>query len=189
MGKIRLGFAMCGSFCTFEKALREAERLKESFALFPIMSETAASTDTRFGSAERFVKRLEAICGKRVIRSIAEAEPLGPENRIDALLIEPCTGNTAGKLSNGITDTCVTMAAKSVLRVNRPVVLALSSNDSLAAAGRNIGRLLNTKNIYFVPLGQDDPGKKPWSLSADFGKSKEAILAALQNQQLQPVFI
>ena len=187
MKQNRIGFAVCGSFCTFEKAFRELESLAKKYEVIPIMSENAYNTDTRFGRAKDFVRRMEEICNKPVIKSIVEAEPLGPGNMADLLLIEPCTGNTAGKLAHGITDTSVTMAAKSMLRINKPVLLAISSNDSLSATGQNIGRLLNTKNVYFVPLGQDDAQKKPWSLSADFEQTQAAIEAALMGRQLQPV--
>lgn len=188
MEKRNLGFALCGSFCTFEKAFLVLEKLVEFYSVTPIFSENAASFNTRFGTAEYFKNRARDLCGRAPLCSIVETEPLGPQNLIDALLIMPCTGNTAGKLSRGITDTSVTMAAKSLLRVNKPVILALSSNDSLGATGQNLGRLFNTKNFYFVPLSQDDPKKKPYSLSADFEKAADAVEAALSGRQLQPIF-
>ena len=158
--KKRLGFALCGSFCTFKKVLAEMEKLAETYDIIPIMSEGAAATDTRFGKAEDFIKRITEICGKEPITTVAAAEPIGPKALLDVLLIEPCTGNTLGKLANGITDTAVTMAAKAHLRNGRPLVIAVSTNDALGASARNIGTLMNAKNVYFVPMGQDSPEGK-----------------------------
>ena len=152
------------------------------------MSENAYSTDTRFGTAEYFKKEIEDICGKKTVHTINAAEPVGPKKMFDVLLVEPCTGNTLAKLANGITDTAVTMACKSHLRNGRPLVLAVSTNDALGNSARNIGALLNYKNIYFVPMRQDDPNGKPNSLVADFSKIKIAAEAALNNKQLQPLF-
>ena len=184
-----LVFAMCGSFCTFENAICEMKRLRERYEILPVMSETAYSTDTRFGTAESFRWRIEDICGRKIIHTVAGAEPIGPKRLADGVAVMPCTGNTAAKLSNGITDTSVTMAVKSHLRVGRPVLLCIATNDGLGASAQNIGRLLNTKNIYFVPFGQDDPFRKPKSLVADFEQLFSSAEKALEGVQLQPVLI
>lgn len=158
MRDLTLGFALCGSFCTFEKAFEQMRRTAAAgYQLLPIMSNNAYETDTRFGRAADFIWEAEDICGRKVVHTIPGAEPLGPKRMIDALVIAPCTGNTLAKLANGITDTPVTMAAKSCLRIGLPVVLCIATNDALAASAQNIGRLMNTKNVYFVPLRQDDP--------------------------------
>ena len=185
--KKRLGLALCGSYCTYEKLFQAAEKLAETYDLIPIMSENAAETDTRFGTATQHIKRLMLLSGHKVVTTIAEAEPLGPASPLDALLIAPCTGNTLAKLSHGITDTAVTMAAKAHLRNGRPVIIALSTNDGLSGSAENIARLLNRKHVYFVPFRQDDPVKKPRSLQADFSLLEETVLAALQGRQLQPI--
>ena len=188
MKDITIGFAMCGSFCTFAKA---KETLKELVALgydvLPIMSENAFSTDTRFGKAADINAEIERITGKRIINTIADAEPIGPKEMCDIILIAPCTGNTLAKLTAGITDTSVTMAAKSHLRILRPVLIALASNDALGANAKNIGQMMNSKHIYFVPFSQDDHKKKPNSLVADFSLIPEALEAALGSKQLEPV--
>ncbi len=186
--KKRLGFALCGSFCTFKKVLAEMEELSKIYDITPIMSEGAASIDSRFGKAEDFRKRINEICGKEPITTIAGAEPIGPKALLDVLLIEPCTGNTLGKLANGITDTAVTMAAKAHLRNGRPLVIAVSTNDALGASAQNIGRLMNAKNVYFVPMGQDFPEGKPASMVAHFEESSKAIESALSGRQCQPLF-
>lgn len=183
----RLGLALCGSYCTYEKLFKAAEKLAENYDLIPIMSENAAETDTRFGTATEHIKRLMLLSGHKVITTIAEAEPLGPSAPMDALLIAPCTGNTLAKLSQGITDTAVTMAAKAHLRNGRPVIIALSTNDGLSGSAENIARLLNRKHFYFVPFRQDDPVKKPRSLQADFRLLEETVQAALRGRQLQPI--
>lgn len=187
--KKRLGLALCGSYCTYEKLFKAAEKLAEKYDLVPIMSENAAETDTRFGTATEHIKRLMLLSGKKVVTTIAEAEPLGPALPMDALLIAPCTGNTLAKLSNSIADTPVTMAAKSHLRNGRPVVVAVSTNDGLAGAAENIGRLLARKNYYFVPYGQDDSQKKPTSLVAHFDLISETMELAMQGVQLQPLLV
>lgn len=187
--KIRLGFAVCGSFCTFKRVLEELEKLAKEYDITPIMSSGAAFTDTRFGKAEDLRHRIAEICGKEPITTIAGAEPIGPQALLDVLVIEPCTGNTLGKLANGITDTAVTMAAKAHLRNGRPVVLAVSTNDALGASARNIGTLMNAKNIYFVPMRQDAPQGKPASVVANFAKTGAAIKAALEGKQVQPVLV
>lgn len=187
--KIRLGFAMCGSFCTFKLVLEELERLAKDYDITPIMSQGAAFTDTRFGKAEDSRRRVAEICGREPITTIADAEPIGPRALLDVLVIEPCTGNTLGKLANGITDTPVTMAAKAHLRNGRPLVLAVSTNDALGASARNIGTLMNAKNIFFVPMRQDSPRGKPASLVADFSETAAAIKSALEGRQTQPLLL
>lgn len=187
--KIRLGFAMCGSFCTFKLVLEELERLAKDYDITPIMSQGAAFTDTRFGKAEDFRRRVAEICGREPITTIADAEPIGPRALLDVLVIEPCTGNTIGKLANGITDTPVTMAAKAHLRNGRPLVLAVSTNDALGASVRNIGTLMNAKNIFFVPMRQDSPRGKPASLVADFSETAAAIKSVLEGRQTQPLLL
>ena len=190
MNQTRLGFAMCGSFCTFSQVIPEFVRLCEAgYDVFPIMSEMAYRSDTRFGKAEDFIQTLEEKSGHKVISSIKESEPIGPKNLLDILVIAPCTGNTIGKIANGITDSAVTMAAKATLRNAKPVLIAVSTNDALATSAKNIGVLLNSKNIYFVPMRQDDYRKKPTSLVADFTMLSEAIEAALSSRQMQPLFL
>ena len=187
--KLRIGVALCGSFCAFEKVLGILESLAERYDLTAILSETAAGTDTRFGTAKEHIRRLEAITGKPVMTSIPEAEQVGPGKLFAVLVIAPCSGNTLGKLAAGITDTSVTMAVKAHLRNGRPVVVALSTNDALAASLPNIGALMMRKGYFFVPFGQDDPEHKPTSLAADFTKVEQTVLAALSGHQLQPVIL
>ncbi len=187
MERKKLGLALCGSYCTYEKLFAAATALARVYDLVPIMSDTAAETDTRFGTAAEHIRRLMELSGKHVITTVAEAEPLGPKLPLDALLIAPCTGNTLAKLAQGITDSSVTMAAKAHLRNGRPLVIAFSTNDGLSGSAENIGRLLNRKNVYFVPFGQDDPVKKPRSLQADFSLLGQTVEAALEGRQLQPI--
>lgn len=190
MKDVKVGFALTGSFCTFSKALPCMEQLCLSGAdVFPIMSHNAGFTDTRFGEATMFREKIAAMCGKPIILTVAQAEPIGPKALLDVLIIAPCTGNTLGKLANGIYDTSVTMAAKAHLRNNRPVVVAVSTNDGLGASAKNIGALLNMKNYYFVPMSQDDPIKKPASLVADFTKVAQTAENALNGVQIQPILI
>ena len=190
MEKTTVGFALCGSFCTFSKAIKEMEHLAlERYDIVPIMSCTAYGTDTRFGKAQEKNERIKAISGKDIIHSIETAEPIGPKKLIDILIIEPCTGNTLAKLANGITDTPVTLAAKAHIRNGGAVLLAVSTNDALGAAASNIGRLLNAKNIYFVPMRQDDHINKPNSIVADFSKTYDAALTALAGVQLEPLLL
>lgn len=190
MEPIRVGFAFCGSFCTYEKAIAALERVKGEFGdVVPIVSERGASMDTRFGNIHDFLREIERICDRRVIATIQAAEPIGPKGLLDVLVIAPCTGNTLAKLTAGVTDSSVTMAAKAHLRNGRPLVIAVSTNDGLAASARNIGELLCRKNIYFVPFRQDAPGEKPASLVADFTLVPAAIRAALEGRQLQPVLL
>lgn len=184
----RIGFAMTGSFCTFEKALAQAQRLADTGCeITPIMSETAYTTDTRFGTAAGFSQRLADTAGRSVLASIHQTEPIGPKRLLDLLVILPCTGNTLAKLSTGVTDTAVTMAAKAHLRNERPLLIGVSTNDGLGNAAKNIGNLLNCKNIFFIPFTQDDPIKKTRSLVADFDRLIPAAEAALDNIQLQPI--
>jgi len=185
--KKRLGIALCGSYCTYEQVFRELEKLAECYELVPIMSDTAAETDTRFGKAAEHIRRLMVLTGREVVTTIAEAEPLGPKTPMDALVIAPCTGNTMAKLARGVTDSAVTMAAKAHLRNGRPLVIAFSTNDGLSGSAENIARLLNRKHVFFVPFRQDDPAKKPNSLQADFTLIGECVEAALKGQQLQPI--
>ena len=188
--QVRVGFAFCGSFCTFSPALKALERVHARYGdVIPIVSESSASTDTRFGAARSFMTEMERICGKPVIDSIAKVEPIGPKGLLDVLVICPCTGNTLAKLANGVTDTTVTMAAKSHLRNGRPLVLCPATNDGLSGSARNIGALLDKKNVYFVPFRQDDPAGKPTSLVADFSLVPDAVQAALEGRQLQPVLL
>ena len=183
-----LGFALCGSFCTLGRAMEQMEKLSRGYSLLPVMSQNVYETDTRFGKAAEFIVRANAITGRKVLHTIPEAEPIGPKGLVDAMIVCPCTGNTLSKISLGITDTPVTMAVKSTLRVGKPVVICLASNDAIGATGPNAARLLNTKNVYFVPLGQDDPVKKPFSLVADFSLLGETVKAALEGRQLQPIY-
>ncbi len=186
----RVGFAVSGSFCTHEKVLRALEQLTAVYeTVIPIASEASAFTDTRFGTSEDLLERLEDLTGQEVLCDIPSVEPIGPKKLLDVLVIAPATGNTIAKLANGIADTAVTMAAKSHLRNGRPVVVAVSSNDGLAAGARNIGELLVRKHYYFVPFGQDNAAAKPCSLVADFQKIPETVDAALRGEQLQPVLL
>ncbi|MCI5689801.1 MAG: dipicolinate synthase subunit B [Clostridiales bacterium] len=187
---LRVGFALTGSFCTFEKALRAMEATAKVYPrLLPIFSETAGATDTRFGRSADFLQAATEICGHGVIDSIRAAEPIGPKQLLDVLVIAPCTGNTLAKLAAGIADTAVTMAAKAHLRNGRPVVVAVSTNDGLAGAARNIGELLCRKHYYFVPFRQDDPVGKPTSLVADMEQIPATVTAALAGEQLQPLLL
>lgn len=184
----KIGFAMCGSFCTFKRAVAELEKLAGTGAdIMPIMSPVSAVTDTRFGTAEFFRNRVEEITGKKIITTIREAEPIGPKNLLDILVVLPCTGNSLAKIAAGIADTSVTMAVKAHLRNQRPVLLAVSTNDGLGTAAKNIAALMNTKNMFFIPFSQDDYIKKPNSLVAEFEYLIPSIEAALENRQLQPV--
>ena len=187
MEKKRLGLALCGSYCTYEKLFQAAGPLAERYELIPILSDTAAETDSRFGTAAEHIRRLMNLTGRKVITTIPEAEPLGPAEPLDALLPAPCTGNPPARLVQGLTDSSVTMAAKAHLRNGRPLVIAFSTNDGLSGSAENIGRLLNRKHVYFVPFGQDDPVKKPRSLQADFARLTETVEAALRGEQLQPI--
>jgi dipicolinate synthase subunit B len=189
MNEITFGFAMCGSYCTFDAVLDEMRKIADKgYRLLPLMSENAASTDTRFGRAKDFLWQVSDICGRDAITSIVGAEPIGPKKLVDLMIVAPCTGNTLAKLANGITDTAVTMAVKSSLRIGIPIVLAPATNDALAASSQNLGRLMNVKHIFFVPMHQDSPEKKPCSAVADFSLILPTALAALKGKQLQPVW-
>lgn len=184
------GFALCGSFCTFSKVIPQIAVIKENgFDIIPIMSEISYTTDTRFGKALDFIKQIEGICENPIIHSIPGAEPIGPRSMLDILIIAPCTGNTIGKLAAGITDTSVTMAAKAHLRNGKPIVIALSTNDALGASAKNIGMLINTKNVYFVPFTQDNPSMKPSSMVAEMDKILPTVKEALEGKQIQPIVV
>ncbi len=188
--KKTVGFAMCGSFCTFSSVIPHIKELKdEGYDVVPIMSEISYSTDTRFGTAESFITSIENICGNKIIHSVKEAEPIGPKKLLDVMVIAPCTGNTLAKLACGIADSSVTLAAKAHLRNERPVVIAVSSNDSLANNAKNIGTLLNLKNYYFVTMRQDAPLSKPRSVVADFTKISDTVALALDGKQIQPIWV
>lgn len=185
-----IGYALCGSFCTLSSSLKVLSRLREEgYDVLPIVSRVTATTDTRFGKAAELMERLQGLCGRPAVCCIPEAEPLGPACPLEALVICPCTGNTLAKLANGITDTPVCMAAKAHLRSDRPLLLALASNDALSVNLRNIGTLLSRKCVFFTPMRQDDPQGKPHSLVADFGMVPMALQAALEGRQLRPVFL
>lgn len=184
-----IGFALCGSFCTYDRVFPVMERLGKGYELIPIFSQSAYSTDSRFGAAEAHIARAEAICGRPVLHTLAEVEPIGPKKMLDALIIAPCTGNTLAKLAHSIADGPVTMAAKSHLRNGRPVIIAISTNDALAGAAENIGKLLSRKHYYFVPFGQDDAFGKPTSIVGDFSKIPQTLEMALEGKQLQPLLL
>lgn len=186
----KIGFAICGSFCTFSKVMGEVKALVESgYEVYPIMSEIASSTDTRFGKAEDFKSYLKEVTKKEIITTIKAAEPIGPKGFLDALIIAPCTGNTIAKIANGITDSAVSMAAKANLRNERPLIIAVSTNDGLSGNAGNIGLLLGRRNVYFVPFGQDDYKGKPDSLVADMSQIPYALSSALEGRQHQPILI
>ncbi len=185
-----IGFALTGSYCTFSKVIPQMEVLvHQGYRVIPIISEHTSLTDTRFGTAEKWKEHITAITGETILQSLPQVEPIGPKRLLDLLVIAPCTGNTIAKMANGIADTSVTLAAKSHLRNNRPVVVAISTNDGLGANARNIGVLLSRKHIYMVPFGQDDCIEKENSLVADFTLLPETVSAALEEKQLQPVLI
>lgn len=190
MKKISLAYVICGSFCTMERSIKEMEKLsKLGYEIIPVMSYNAFNWDTKFGKALDFRLKIENICRKQIIHTIPDAEPIGPQKMADIMLIAPCTGNTLAKLTNGITDTPALMAAKSHLRINRPLVIALATNDALGASAQNLGKILNTKNVYMVPLKQDSPTIKPHSMVSNFDLISETIDMAMNNKQIQPCFI
>lgn len=185
---LTVGFAVTGSFCTLKKTVAHIRDLTENSAdVIPIMSEITYNTDTRFGKAEDFISEIKSITGNEIITSIKGAEPIGPKNILDALIIAPCTGNTLSKIALGMTDSCVAMAAKANLRNENPLVIAVSTNDGLGASAQNIAHLMNAKNVYFVPFGQDDAVKKPNSLVADMSKIADTLDFALSGRQIQPI--
>ena len=185
-----IGYAFCGSFCTFAESFRQLEQLiSHGYLVQPIMSETAFATDTRFGSASDWQQKISDLCKREIIHTIPAAEPLGPKQPLELLIIAPCTGNTLAKLATGITDSAVCMAAKAHLRTDRPLVIALASNDSLSANLKNIGAMLTRKSVYFVPMYQDDPIGKPHSLVADFSSLSRTVEQAREHIQPKPLFL
>lgn len=185
---VKVGWGIAGSFCNYEYVFPQIERLKDLGAdIYPIMSYNAASIDTRFGKSEDWNQKLREIIGREIIQTIQDAEPVGPKLKLDIMIVAPCTGNTLAKIANAITDTPLTMACKAHLRNQRPLVLAIATNDALGANAKNIGLLLNMKNIYFVPFKQDDPFNKPNSMIANFEKIEETLKEALKGKQIQPI--
>ena len=184
-----IGFALCGSFCTYGRVFPVMERLAKDYDILPIFSQSAYDTDSRFGTAAEHIARAKAICSRPPLHMLTEVEPIGPKRLLDALIIAPCTGNTLAKLAHSIADGPVTMAAKSHLRNGRPVIIAISTNDALAGAAENIGKLLARKHYYFVPFGQDDAFGKPTSIVADFSKIPQTLTEALEGKQLQPLLL
>ncbi len=190
MENANIGYALCGSFCTLKKSVEALKELADlGYNITPIMSNIVYSTDTRFGDAEYFIKTVEEICKNKIIHTIPAAEPIGPKNLLDAVIVSPCTGNTAAKIALGITDTPVTMAVKAHLRNQKPVVLSIATNDALGASAKNIGLLHNTNNIFFTPYRQDDPQGKNNSLVCDFSLIPETLENALKGKQIQPVVL
>lgn len=190
MKDLKIGIALTGSSCNFDNVFPVIEDIaKKGADIYPIISYAVDTADTRFGRAEEWKDKLKEIAGKELITTIVDAEPFGPTIKLDVLLVFPCTGNTIAKIANGITDTPVTMACKAHLRNQNPLILAVATNDGLGANAKNIGLLLNTKNIYFIPFGQDDAAKKPNSLISKFELAEETIEEALKGKQLQPVLI
>ena len=184
-----IGFALCGFFCTYGRVFPVMERMAKNYDILPIFSQSAYDTDSRFGTAAEHITKTERICGIHPLHTLAEVEPIGPKRLLDALIIAPCTGNTLAKLAHSIADGPVTMAAKSHLRNGRPVIIAISTNDALAGAAENIGKLLARKHYYFVPFGQDDAFGKPTSIVADFSKIPQTLAEALEGKQLQPLLL
>ena len=186
---MNVGFALCGSFCTYQQIFPIMETLAKHHQVIPIFSFSAQRVDSRFGTAQEHLKRAQEICNYAPLQTMESTEPIGPRHMLDALIIAPCTGNTLAKLAHSIADTPVTMATKSHLRNGRPVIVAVSTNDALAGAAENIGRLLARKNYYFVPFGQDDCIGKPTSLVADFSKIPDTLDLALEGKQIQPILL
>ena len=185
-----IGYAFTGSFCTLSASLTELGRLVSAgYDVQPIMSETVYSTDTRFFKAEDFIREVDTLCPRKIIHTVTEAEPLGPKLPLEYLIIAPCTGNTLAKIANGITDTAVTMAAKAHLRCDRPMLIALASNDAMSQNLGNIAKLITRKSVYFLPLSQDDPRGKPHSLVADFSRLQEGFYAMKEGRQIRPLFV
>lgn len=188
--ELKIGFALTGSYCNFSNVFPVIKDLASKGAdIYPIISHSVDAYDTRFGTAQEWKNKLKEITGKEIIKSIVDAEPIGPKLKLDVLVVAPCTGNTTAKLANAITDTSVTMACKAHLRNQRPLVLAIATNDGLGANAKNIGLLLNTRNIYFVPFGQDDAANKPNSLIAKFDMIEETIEAAILGERYQPILV
>lgn len=182
-----IGFAMCGSFCTYSQVFPVMEELAADHQIIPIFSFASATIDSRFGTATEHTELARKICGRSPLRTIEGVEPIGPKKMLDALIIAPCTGNTLAKLAHSIADTPVTMAAKSHLRNGRPLIVAISTNDALSGAAENIGKLLARKHYYFVPFKQDDPVGKPTSMVADFSMIPATLDSAIKGIQIQPV--
>lgn len=190
MQKLTVGFAMCGSFCTFDTVISALQAVTQEYeTVIPIMSQISYDTDSRFGDAQSFIDRIESLCRQKVRKTIPDVEPFGPKKLLDALIVAPCTGNTLAKLASGIADTAVTLACKSHLRNARPVILAVSTNDALGANAKNIGVLLARKHYYFVPFRQDSYTQKPTSMVADMDQIVPAVEAALKGKQLQPILL
>lgn len=187
---VKVGFALTGSHCCLADVIPQVRNLVDEGAqVFPIISDAVNDNDTRFGTSEQWKKMLEEITGKEIVKSIVDAEPIGPQKLLDILVVAPCTGNTLAKLANGITDSAVLMSAKAHLRNQRPVVLAVSTNDGLSMNAKNIGLLLNVKNIYMVPFGQDNPSIKPNSLVSKWDLTVDTLVEALKGKQYQPLLI
>ena len=187
---LNIGFAMTGSFCTFAKVVPQIERLRNlGCEIYPVMSEMSFGTDTRFGEKDMWIEKIKEISGREIITTIKDAEPIGPKNLLDALIIAPCTGNTLSKIAYAMTDSCVAMAAKASLRNDNPLIIAVSTNDGLSQSLKNIGLLMNAKNIYFVPFGQDDAKNKPTSLVAKMDFIEDTLKYAVNKKQIQPVLM
>ena len=187
ISKLTIGFALTGSYCTFDTIMDVLKDMVTTFHIVPIFSYQSYETDSRFGSAESFIKKVEEITGNKILHTIPDVEPIGPTGYLDALVIAPCTGNTLAKLCNGITDSPVLMAAKAHLRNEKPLIISLSTNDALGINFKNIGEIMNMKNIYLVPFSQDNYVKKPNSMISHTELIPETILSALMQKQLQPV--
>lgn len=186
----KVGFILTGSFCTFSKTIEQMEKIKaEEAEIIPIMSYNSYKLDTKFGNSKDFINKIQEITGKQIIHTIQDAEPIGPKQLTDIMLIAPCSGNTIAKLANGITDSPAIMAAKSHLRNNNPIVIAISTNDGLSGSAENIGKLLNRNNYYFVPFRQDNPITKPRSLVFDPNSIVKTLELALDNEQIQPIIL
>ena len=187
---MRIGYCFTGSFCTFARSFSALEKIvKEGYEVQPIMSENAFYTDTRFQKAEEFSGKVERLCGRKIIHTVVDAEPLGPTSPLDLLIVAPCTGNTLAKVANGITDTAATMAIKAHLRTDRPLLIALASNDALSQNLANVAQMMQRKSVYFVPMLQDSPEGKPHSLVAKFELIGDSIAAINEKKQLRPVFL
>lgn len=186
---MNIGFALCGSFCTYARVFPVMEDLAKNHNVTPIFSFASYTIDSRFGTARKHIRKASEICGNEPLHTIDQVEPIGPKKLLDALIIAPCTGNTLAKLAHSIADTPVTMATKSHLRNGRPVLVAVSTNDGLAGAAENIGKLMVRKHYYFVPFGQDDSIGKPTSTVADFTKIPDALAAAMEGRQIQPILL
>ena len=185
-----IGYALTGSFCTFRTTIQEMEKLVKLGAnVFPIMSFHSYELDTKFGKAQDFIEEIESLTGHKIIYTIQAAEPIGPKEMFDVLIVAPCSGNTIAKLAYDIIDTPVCMAVKSLLRINRPIVIGISTNNALSGAAENIGKLLNRKNYYFVPFKQDNPITKPRSIVCDFSYVQKTLEYALEGEQISPIIL